>query len=157
MSTPAKRRTTLGLFRDPAITVTRMGTRKTELVYVLVANRKYKYPNGRSRIVYIGMTESGVHRVANSVAQRAEKILSVKGTSSFSAHIVHYQPPSRPSAKIWKKRPVLLLERALIISFQDTFGTPPLCNKTGQRMRASFGEFERFSRQRIETLLEDLS
>lgn len=157
MATNSRRRTSIGLFRDPAITVTRMGTQKTELVYVLVANRKYKYANGRSRIVYIGMTESGVDRVANSVAYRAEKVLRIKGVSSFGAHIVHYRPPKKFSTKLWKKRPVLLLERALIIAFQETFGGPPLCNGTGHNMRPNFGEFERFSRHRIATLLEDLS
>ena len=152
-----RRRTSLGLYRDPAITITRMGTQKTELVYVLVANRKHKYPNGRSRIVYVGMTESGVHRIASSVANRAEQVLREKGISSFSAHVVHYMPPRTFSAKLWKKRPVLLLERALIISFQETYGCPPLCNGTGQNMRPTFGEFDRFSRNRIETLIEDLS
>lgn len=152
-----KRRTTLGLFRDPAITVTRMGIRKTELVYVLVANRKHKYPNGRSRVVYIGMTEAGVHRVATSVANRAEQVLQQKGITSFSAHIVHYRPPKTYSTKIWKKRPVLLLERALLIAFREQFGAPPLCNGTGQNMLPHFGEFDRFAKSRINTLLEDLS
>lgn len=153
----SRRRTSLGLFRDPTITITRKGSQKTELVYVLVANRKHKYPAGRSRIVYIGMTESGIHRIATSVAARAERVLQEKGISSFSAHVVHYKPPHTFSQKLWRKRPVLLLERALIISFQETYGRPPLCNGTGQRMKPKYGEFERFSRKRIETLIEDLS
>lgn len=153
----SERRTSVGLYRDPAITITRKGTSRTELVYVLVANRKYKYPDARSKIVYIGMTGAGVRRIANSVAHRAADVLELKGFSSFSAHVVHYKAPSKYSEALWKKRPTLLLERALLIAFQEKFGRPPFCNGTGQRMKPNFGEFERFSRPRLLTLIEDLS
>lgn len=131
--------------------------RKEELIYVLVADKKLCYPKGRSRIAYIGMTESGVHRIANSAAYRAEEILSQPGVEEFWARVVHFPLLDGRSARHWKKRPALLLERALLMVFREKFGDIPLCNSTGNKMKASFNEFECFSRKRIETLLEDIS
>ena len=150
------RKKTPSLIREPAVTVTRASMRKDELVYVLVADKKIRYSSRRSRVVYIGMTESGVHRVAKSAADRAERILDESGIHSFSARIVHYPAIDGRVERAWKKRPALLLERALLIAFREEYGEMPLCNGTGAKMRPDFGEFEKFSLARLKTLLEDL-
>lgn len=150
------RKTTPSLLREPAVTITRASMRKDEIVYVLVADKKMRYENRRSRVVYVGMTESGVHRVAKSVADRSEEILECAGIHSFAARIVHYPTIDGRVARSWKRRPALLLERALLIAFREKYGSLPLCNGTGSKMKPEFGEFEKFSRSRIETLLEDL-
>ena len=87
--------------------------RNDELVYVLVVDKKIRYSSRRFQVVYIGMTESGVHRVAKSAADRAERILDKSGIHSFSARIVHYPAIDGRVARAWKKRPALLLERAV--------------------------------------------
>jgi hypothetical protein len=44
-----------------------------KLVYVLIADKRIKYPRGKSRIVNIGTTKKGVARIAHSTAAKAEK------------------------------------------------------------------------------------
>ena len=132
------RRLTPSLLRNAAVTITRASIRKDELVYVLVTDKKLNYPAGRSRVVYIGMTEAGVHRVAKSAAERATDILERNGVTSFSARIVHYPTvPKKAKAKL-KQRPALLLERALLMTFRDMYGGLPKCNGTGSKMRGRF-------------------
>ena len=156
MATPA-RRITPSILRNAALSVSRASLKKEELVYVLVADKKLKYTKGRSRIAYIGMTESGVHRITNSAAYRAETILGQPGVEEFWARVVHFPQVDGRLSRHWKKRPTLLLERSLLIAFRERYGEVPLCNGTGSKMKARYGEFQYFSRARIETLLEDLS
>jgi hypothetical protein len=42
--------------KTPAVTITRQAIDSTELVYIAVANKLIKYPQGDSKIVYIGTT-----------------------------------------------------------------------------------------------------
>ena len=156
MATPARRITT-SILRVPALSLSRAALKKDELVYVLVADKKLRYPSGRSRIAYIGMTESGVHRITKSAADRAEKILSQPGVEEFMARVVHFPLIDKRSARHWKKRPSLLLERALLISFREKYGDIPLCNSTGSKMKATNGEFQCFGQHRIGVVLEDLA
>lgn len=156
MAAPA-RRISPSILRNPALSVSRASLKREELVYVLVTDKKLKYRNGRSRIAYIGMTESGFHRITRSAAVRAEKILSQPGVEAFWARVVHFPKIDGRIARHLKKRPTLLLERSLLIAFREKYGAVPLCNGTGSKMKASFKEFECFSRVRIDTLLEDMS
>ena len=144
------------LIRTPAVTVTRASIRKTEIVYVLVTDKKLKYPERRSRIVYIGMSHAGVHRVAKSAADRAQKILDMNGVLSFSARIIHY--PDIPVENLVgvKRKPALLLERALLAAFIQKYGSLPKCNSMGKNIKGLGAEFKVFSRTRIERILEDL-
>jgi hypothetical protein len=57
--------------------VTRVAARHVKLVYVIVADKRLKYPRGRSGIVYIGTTRNGFSRVAQSAADWTDFILAV--------------------------------------------------------------------------------
>jgi len=156
MATP-DRRITPSIIRQPAVTVTRASIKADELVYVMVADKKLPYPDGRSRIAYIGMTESGVNRITASAAYRSTTILAEPGVHSFSVHVVKFPPLDGRSARHWKKRPALMLERAMLISFKEKYGAVPLCNDKGSNMTPIFDEYESFARERISRLLDDLS
>jgi hypothetical protein len=44
-----------------------------------------------------------------------------------------------------------------LIRFLEIYGDIPLCNGTGQKMKPKYGEFEKFSINRLDTLLEELA
>ena len=152
-----ERRLHLSVLRTPAVTVNREAMKQDAIVYVLCADKQIRYRKKRSRIVYIGMTESGVHRVAKSAAERAEAILKKNGVRSFQAKVVHYSEKLIDMRQTWLKRPPNLLERALLIAFAEEYGEKPCCNGSGHNMRPIYGEFERFSRARIGVILGELS
>lgn len=112
-----KRRLRLALKREVALRATRVTIGKNKLVYILVADRRLRYPKGRSRVAYIGTTSRGMARVASSVASRAEAILAIHGVRSFEARVVTCQPRQR--VRTWLK-----LERALLIKFKHVYGAP---------------------------------
>jgi hypothetical protein len=151
------RRLNLTVLRTPAVTVTKDAMREDAIVYVLSADKQITYPTKRSRIVYIGMTEAGVHRVAKSAADRAEDILGMRGVRSFQARVVHYPASAIDLRQRWLKNPPNLLERALLIAFRDEYGDIPRCNGSGHRMKPDFEEFQRFSRARLAVILGELS
>ncbi|HIF39877.1 MAG TPA: hypothetical protein EYQ74_02100 [Planctomycetes bacterium] len=145
-----KRRLTVSLKRDPAITASRVGLGKEKLVYVLVADKRLRYAEGKSRIAYIGTTQNGTSRIASSVAARAPEILAIRGVRSFEARVLTCTP--RRNVKTWR-----VLERALLLAFREEFGEIPWCNLQGKRIRER-DEFERyFRRARISGLIHDLS
>jgi hypothetical protein len=43
------------------------------MVYILAANKDFKYQNGRSRIIYIGATKRGAGRPAASAVNKASQ------------------------------------------------------------------------------------
>jgi len=132
------------------MTVTRLGVRTNCLVYALVADRKVKYPDGRSGIAYIGTTSRGINRFARSVAIQSDDILGLHGVQSFRVAIVTYT--IRPGVR----RPWHKLERALLLSFRERYGQVPVLNRTGMRMKET-NEFEYFSRRHMERILEEIS
>jgi hypothetical protein len=129
--------------------VTRVAAGKAKLVYVIVADRKVRYPEGRSRIVYVGTTKNGVSRVAQSAASRTDDILARRGVHSFTVHVVTCRP--RQKVKTWVK-----LERAFLLAFRDRFGAVPGCNSHGKKIR-ELDEFDYFARSKINRVIEDLS
>jgi predicted GIY-YIG superfamily endonuclease len=143
------RRINVSLRRQYAMHVTRVALKDEKLVYVIVANKKLRYPGGRSRIAYIGTTKNGKSRVAQSAAYRTDQILRLHGVDEFDVRIVACR--RRQNVKTWLK-----LERAMLIAFREQFGTPPICNSHGKRMLAR-DEFNYFTRSRINTIIEDLS
>jgi hypothetical protein len=143
------RRIKLSLHRDPALELTRVSVGKAKLVYVLIADKKIRYELGKSRIAYIGTTEKGSERIAQSVAARADDILSIRGVRSFHARIITCSP--RRKVKNWRQ-----LERALLIKFREMFGEVPYCNSHGKRMKRA-KEFGYFAETGIELALEELS
>lgn len=123
----ALRRIKLSLKRDHALQATRVSIGKLKLVYVLIADKRLKYPKGRSRIAYIGTTQKGAQRVAQSIAARADTIFKIRGVRSFHARIITCRP--RRNVATWR-----LLERAFLVIFRETYGVVPKCNSHGKKM-----------------------
>jgi hypothetical protein len=146
---PNHTRLYISLKRDPALAATRVSVGKQKLVYVLVADKRLRYPRGKSRIAYVGTTKRGLLRVAGSVASRADEILAVPGVQSFVARIVTCQPRQR--VKTWQ-----VLERALLLKFREIYGASPRCNYHGRRLKPG-DEFEYFHPRRVKAIIEDLS
>jgi hypothetical protein len=138
----------LNLRPNPALTVSRVAIPEAKLVYVLVANKKLKYPFGRSAIAYVGTTKKGLTRIAQSAAKRAEKIVSLHGVRSVSARVVTCA--RRQNVNSWLK-----LERAVLLSFRERYGAVPYCNSHGKKM-VELDEFEYFSRGAIRRLVDKL-
>src|SRR5262245_50629381 len=107
------------------MTVDRRAVRAKKLVYVICSPREQKYENGRSRILYIGTTEKGVHRVASSMANKALDFLETWGVKRLDVFLVTCPP--RPGLQSW-----LQLERDLLIVFKLEFGSIPVANTSGK-------------------------
>ncbi|WP_454828836.1 hypothetical protein [Pseudoxanthomonas wuyuanensis] len=143
------RRASISLKREPALIARRVILHNEKLVYVLIANKKFEYADGRSKIVYIGTTEKGGARIAQSVAARSRAILELRGVTEFEARTITCKPRQR--VKMWYK-----LERALLLSFKEKFGEVPRCNIQGKNI-LEVDEFNYFSKPRLKRILEDLS
>ncbi len=129
--------------------LTRVTVDVDRLVYVFLADKKFRYENGQSRIVYVGTTKRGARRMAASAAQRSDEILGLRGVEAFDVRVVTCKP--RQSIRTWHK-----LERALLLAFRERFGDVPVCNGTGHRMKEG-DEFDHFSRSRVEDIIDELS
>jgi hypothetical protein len=139
------RRLKLSLKRIHAIEVTRIAVGNQKLIYVLVADRKFSYPHGKSAVAYIGTTKKGIERVASSAAHRAEDILSRFGVKKVTSRIVTCAP--RQKVKTWLK-----LERAMLIAFRAEFGRVPAFNSHGKQMRET-DEYDYFARNAVRKLI----
>jgi predicted GIY-YIG superfamily endonuclease len=105
----------------PAMTVYRRALKRKKIVYILAARKSLKYKDGRSRILYIGMTKKGIRRIAESVAQRSKTILKQRGVRELDVHVVTCE--GRSGLQSWG-----LLERALVAHFRSRYFEVPLCN-----------------------------
>lgn len=144
------RRINLSLKRDEALRATRVAIgKKKKLVYLLIADKRLKYTDGKSRIAYIGTTKKGVDRIAQSVAVKANDILSTRGVRTFHARVVTCSP--RQKVRTWLK-----LERALILCFREIFGEIPKCNTQGKKMKQT-DEFSYFSKSAVKNIIEELA
>ena len=132
----------------PVLTLSRDALKHERLVYVLIANKKLKYRNGRSAVAYIGTTKRGVARVASSAAQRARSIFDHYGVRSVEARVIACPPRKR--VKAW-----LQLEKALIYTFFNTYHEVPRCNTQGKRGRPPRGK-PLFSDSGLRKLIERL-
>ena len=141
-------RLTVKLHREPAIVCTPAAYDAERLVYLLVADKRLIYENGRSRIVYIGTTQNGISRVATSVVERAPLAFDEAGVRSVEARIVSCAPRQR--VRTWRK-----LERAMLISFREMFGAIPFCNERGDGI-SERDEFDYFARRRIDEILKTI-
>ncbi len=145
----ADRRLSISLRHGHALEATRVSVGRNNLVYAIVADKKFKYPRGRSRVAYIGTTRHGVHRVAASVAGKADEILTERGVRSCRAHIITCR--ARQRVKTWLK-----LERALLVVFRQLYGHVPRFNSHGRKMGPR-DVFDYFSRARVRSILEELA
>ena len=76
---------------DPLLTVRRSKRWKKHMVYILVANKSFKYESGqRSHVIYIGTTGKGGRRPATSAIDKASEafyeLRGVKEIKSTSRH-----------------------------------------------------------------------
>ena len=140
------RKVHLSLSSEAVITLGRQALWSDRFVYVLVTNTRVKYPNGKSRIVYIGTTKRGARRVASSVAHRGEDALERRGARTVEAHLLTYTGGTRRH-NLWKQ-----LERAALVMFRMEYGSIPLLNKVGKHFWPG-SEFDHFSKW---TLLKKL-
>jgi hypothetical protein len=143
------RRLSISLREDPAIHATRVNLGNLKLVYALVANKRFKYPKGKSRVVYIGTTRKGSSRVAHSVSYLADAVLGMRGVRTMDARIITCRPRQR--VRSWLK-----LERALLITFREMYGQVPHCNSHGRKMKVR-DELGYFSPSRLRSVLEELA
>lgn len=143
------KRLRISLKRREAITVDRVSVGKLKLAYIICADKKLRYKEGRSRIAYIGTTKNGIDRVAQSAASRSGAVLRLRGVNRFTVHIVTCTPRTR--VKSWHK-----LERALLLVFKDVFGEVPRRNTHGKNTKWR-EEKTLFSERRLRTVIEDLS
>jgi hypothetical protein len=132
-----------------ALEVTRIAIGNQKLVYVLTANRKFPYLNGKSSVAYVGTTEKGIRRVASSAASHSEDILAEHGVKRITARIITCKP--RPNVKTWVK-----LERALLLVFREIYGEVPAFNLQGKKIK-EIDEFHYFKREKLRKLLIDLA
>jgi len=115
----------------------------------MIADKKFNYPKGRSRVAYIGTTKNGIFRLTSSVAERANDILKLHGVESFDVRVITC--PRRKHVKMWFK-----LEHTFIVAFRVHYGAPPKCNDStdGQNPGTVFNFF---ARKRVMRVLEDLA
>lgn len=101
-----------------------------ENVYILIANKAYKYKSGRrSRIIYIGTTGVGNRRPATSAVDKASEAFSeLHGVKEIGAHIASCQ--GRKAMKTWEH-----LESALLATFKDRHYELPKYNKKSGKIK----------------------
>jgi hypothetical protein len=120
---------------------------RKRMVYILLANKAYKYPNGRrrSRIIYIGTTGQGVGRPATSAVNKASEAFELRGVKSIDVHIVTCG--GRKAVKTW-----LHLEASLLAVFRTRYFDLPIYNKKTGSVR--YGEdVTLFRRKALEKIL----
>lgn len=104
------------------------------MVYILSANKFFRYKNGRSRILYIGTTNVGPQRPAASAVDKASKIFyKLHGVKTIDVHIVTCGG-RRALQKPWKR-----LEASLLDAFRQAHFELPHSNKV--RPKAEEGLF----------------
>ena len=111
-----------------ALSIMRSAIRAERLVYIAVANKKIKYQHDRSYIAYIGTTKTGANRIAGSAAARAKELLTEHGIKRLDFFVVTCTAKQR--VETWKK-----LETALLLTFRCIYGTVPLGNTHGKKMK----------------------
>ena len=132
----------------PSLVIHRTAFRDNKLVYVARANKRLRYPWGRSRIAYIGTTKKGARRVASSAAWKGESLLYEYGIRQLDFHIVTCGKVQ--SVETWRK-----LERALLIRFRERYGDVPRANKAGKKARWK-DELRYFSQDKLDKIIEHL-
>lgn len=109
--------------KSSLLTVTRSSQWNDKMVYILVANKYFDYPNGRSRIIYIGTTKKGAGRPASSAVNKASQVFGkLRGVKTIEVHIATCRP--RRAMPTWKR-----LEAALLDTFRNRYFRLPKYNK----------------------------
>jgi hypothetical protein len=117
--------------KKPLLTVTRSTQWNRRMVYILVANKSYKYKNRRSPVIYIGTTGKGAQRPATSaVAKASQAFTELHGVKQIEEHIVTCT--ARKHIRTWEH-----LESALLLAFRDLYYELPKYNKKKGSVRYS--------------------
>lgn len=131
--------------KKPLLTVVRSKHWTRKMVYVLLANKAYKYKNGKSRIIYIGTTAQGAGRPATSAVDKAsEAFADLHGVKTIEVHIVTCG--RRKATRSWEE-----LESALLHTFRNLYFELPKYNK----QRGGPSKF--FKRTALEKSIERLA
>ena len=137
------KRLTIRTSNHPAVTISRAALGRSRLVYIAKANKRFKYPENRSAIAYIGTTEVGVRRIATSAAVRAQKLLGLHGVKELKFYVITCKKKRR--VKSWEK-----LEDDLLHVFKREYGRLPIGNKKGPSRR---DHFRYFNENRLRSVL----
>ena len=143
------RKLTIQTGKKPALVINQNALDADRLVYFAVANKKFKYRYGRSRIVYIGTTQKGAARIASSAASKANDLLSLHGVTHLEFYVVTCA--RRQRVKTWRK-----LERGLLLTFRELYGEIPKCNSQGSKMKWT-DEQRFFTQRRLKTTVQKYS
>ena len=110
--------------KDSVLTVQRSRRWKRRMVYLLIANKSYKYKSGRrSHVIYIGTTGKGAHRPATSAVDKASEAFSdLRGVKEIRVHIATCR--GRKAMRTWEH-----LESALLATFRELHWELPKYNK----------------------------
>jgi hypothetical protein len=110
--------------KDSLLTVRRSKRWKKRMVYILVANKPFKYKSGKwSHVIYIGTTGKGGNRPATSAIEKASEAFSeLRGVKEIKVHIASCK--GRKAVRTWEH-----LESALLATFRDLHYELPKYNK----------------------------
>jgi hypothetical protein len=127
------------------------------MVYVLCADRKIrstpdrktKYRDGGSRIIYVGETRAGNKRPAGSMASRAKRCFGrLHGVRQIDVYLLTCKGVQR--LNWWES-----LEKGLLATFRKRFGALPYYNQQGKRFQIE--DITHFSKTRLQTIVQQLS
>jgi len=109
---------------DALLTVQRSKQWIQKMVYILAADKYFKYPNGRkTRVIYIGTTGKSAGRPATSaVGKASDAFANLRGVRRIDVHIVTCQ--QRKAVQTWKH-----LESALLAAFRGRYFQLPTYNR----------------------------
>lgn len=110
--------------KESVLTIDHSRMWKERLVYILVANKRFKYRSGRrTHILYIGTTGKGAKRPATSAVAKAMATFSeVRGVKQIGVYLLN--TASRRNVRSWQK-----LESALLAVFCQRYYELPKENK----------------------------
>jgi hypothetical protein len=110
--------------KNSLLTVQRSTRWKKRMVYILVANKSYKYKSGRrSHVIYIGTTGKGAHRPATSAVDKASEAFDeLWGVKEIRVHVATCR--GRRAMRTWEH-----LESAMLATFRDLHYELPIYNK----------------------------
>lgn len=133
---------------DALLTVQRSKQWDKRMVYILAADKPFKYLNGRrTQIIYIGTTGTGARRPATSAVDKAsEAFASLRGVRQIDVHIVTCR--GRQAVQTWKH-----LESALLAAFRDRYFQLPKYNRKKGSVKHS-EDISLFRRKALEDLLK---
>ena len=108
----------------PLLTVRRSKRWNKHMVYLLVANKSFKYDSGeRSHIIYIGTTGKGGRRPATSAIDKASEAFGeLRGVKEIKVHIATCK--GRRAVRTWEH-----LESALLAMFRQIHFELPKYNR----------------------------